>query len=101
MFLYSCFLFFFNMVSVSELMNVDFPRVDVNDSFSELLGVMRKWKRHWAVVMDGKKYVGMVDKKWLRRSRIDVEKMKVRHCVASVPRLSLGDTLKTMVDKIV
>lgn len=89
------------MPFVRELMNVEFPSVDVNDSLSELLGVMRKWKRHWAVVLDGKKYVGMVDKKLLRRSRIDVMQMKVRHCMVSVPRLLMNDDLTTMVDKVI
>lgn len=83
-----------------ELMNADFPSIESNASVSELLGVMRKWKRHWAVVLDGKKYVGMVDKKWLRSSRVDVG-MKVRHCVVSVPRLSLNDGLGVMLDKAI
>ena len=88
------------MVTAKELMIVKYPAVKSGDTISTFIGLIRKTHQHWAVVLDEKgRYEGMADKKLLMRSRIDVQKMKVRHCVVSSPILSQEDDLKIMLRK--
>ncbi len=88
------------MVSAKELMITDYPKVKANDRISTLLGLIRRKHQHWAVVVDEKgSYLGMADKKWLMRSRIDIKSMKVKHCVVASPRVASGDDLQTLLRK--
>lgn len=65
------------MTTVSEILNTDFLSVDVKDSVSRLLGKMKQKGMHYALVFDGNKYLGVVDKRFLLSSRIDPSVMKV------------------------
>jgi len=65
------------MTTAQDLMRKDYVSVDVNDTVSELLGALKKAKDHYALVFDGKKYLGVVSKRFLLSSRLDPSTMKV------------------------
>ncbi len=65
------------MVTAQDLLRTDYVSVDINDTVSELLGALKKAKEHYALVFDGKKYLGIVAKRFLLTSRIDTAEMKV------------------------
>jgi len=65
------------MVQAKDLMRTDFVSVDLNDTVSVLLGKLIKQKQTFAVVFEGKKYRGLVEKGWLLTSKIDSDSMKL------------------------
>lgn len=65
------------MTTAQDLLRTDYVSVDINDTVSELLGALKKAKEHYALVFDGKKYLGVVAKRFLLSSRIDPSTMKV------------------------
>ncbi|MEM4282692.1 MAG: CBS domain-containing protein [Candidatus Woesearchaeota archaeon] len=67
------------MVTAKELLHTHFVTVDINDRVSSLIGRQSEAKETFAVVLDGKKYVGLVSKKWLLTARIDPEKMRIKN----------------------
>lgn len=67
------------MVVAKDIMKADFVKVDMNDTVSDLQGKLRLKKQTFAVVFDGKKYKGLVGRKWLLTSRVDTSKTKIRN----------------------
>ncbi len=91
------------MVTAQDLMRKDYISVDISDTVSVLLGALKKAKEHYALVFDGKKYLGMVAKRFLLSSRIDPTTMKVGNITKKrsksktaffVPELSLDTDIK-------
>jgi len=97
------------MVNAQDLMSQDYASVDINDTISQLLGKMKLAKAHSAVVFDGKKYLGVLSKRFLLTSRIDPKKMKVHNIIKKrskakaqffVPTLELSTPLKEICKKM-
>jgi len=65
------------MVTAKDLLSKDYASVDMNDSISKLIGIMKKEEAHAALVFDGDEYLGVVGKRFLLTSRIDPGNMKV------------------------
>lgn len=65
------------MTTAQDLMRTDYVSIDINDTISQMLGKLNKAKQHSAVVFDGKKYLGVIARRYLLTSRIDPKKMKV------------------------
>jgi CBS domain-containing protein len=90
-------------LTAADLLTGDFIRVDCGDTVSRMLGEMARKHQHFALVFDGKKYLGLASRKWLLRSRINANEMKVYNLVGKrtranssvyVPRLAPGTPLK-------
>jgi CBS domain-containing protein len=69
------------MVVASDLMTKSYPKVDVKDTVSSWIGMMKKKHLHSALVFEGKKFIGVVDRDWLRTSKIDPAKTKIGNVV--------------------
>ena len=64
-----------------DILTKSYVKVGLDDSVAHMVGKMRRAKKHYALVFDGKKYLGMVGRKFLLTSRIDPSKMKVGNIV--------------------
>jgi CBS domain-containing protein len=69
------------MVTAQDLLRKEFVSVDVKDSVSQMLGAMKKSKLRSALVFDGKKYLGIISKRFLLTSRINPAEMKVGNII--------------------
>ncbi len=97
------------MVTAQDLLRTEYVSVDVNDTISHLLGKLKQAKTHSALVFEGKKYLGVVTKRFLLTSRIDPSKMKVGNIIKKrskakaqffVPTLELNTSLKEICRKM-
>ncbi len=70
------------MTTAQDLMRKDYISVDIKDTVSQLIGALKKTHEHYALVFDGKKYLGVVSKRFLLTSRIDPSKMKVGNVIS-------------------
>ena len=73
-----------------EVMSTDYVKVDVNDPISKLIGKLMETHERGAVVFDGKKYKGVLGKKWILKSKVHPASMRVREVTVSAPKLK-GD----------
>ena len=73
-----------------ELISTDYVKVDQNDTISHLIGALRRNKEKSAVVLDKGKYIGVVNKRLLIKTKLDPAKMKVKKVIEKVPVLK-GD----------
>jgi CBS domain-containing protein len=64
-----------------DLMKTNYSSIDVNSTVSQLLSKMKRDKIHYVLVFNGKKYMGVVSRRFLLSSRIDPKKMKVTNIV--------------------
>ena len=90
-------------MNASDLMSEAFVSTDIESTAAELIGHLEKSKTTYALVFDGKKYLGLVTKKWLLTTRVDVDVMKLKNLIKKrnksktpfyVPKLSAGSSLK-------
>jgi len=65
------------MFKAVDVMNKDFVKIDKNDSLSLVIGKLKKANQRIAVVFDKNKYIGIVARKLLYRSKIDPIKTKI------------------------
>ncbi|MBW3018963.1 CBS domain-containing protein [Candidatus Woesearchaeota archaeon] len=88
-----------------DILTKKYVKISLDDTVSQMLGKMRRGKTHHALVFEGKKYLGLVGKKFLLTSRIDPHTMKVRNIIKKrsksktpffVPILSLDTSAKEM-----
>ena len=85
------------MVTAADLLFTDFVKINANDVISAFLGAIKKKETTFALVFDGKSYVGFADKKALLRSRFDPAETKVKHAIKHVPLLSPSARLADIV----
>lgn len=91
------------MTTAQDIMSTDYISIDINKTISELIGAFKKQKQHYALVFDGKKYLGTIAKRFLLTSRIDPAKMKIHNIIKKrsksktpffVPTLQLDTDIK-------
>ena len=68
------------MITAKDLVKEHEVVVDVNDTVAQLLGKFNQTEDS-ALVFDGKKYLGLVEKRLLVANRIDLNKMKVKNVI--------------------
>lgn len=77
-----------------EIMKNSFIKVDKNDTISKLIGKFQVSKKTEAVVLDGKKYAGIVCKRKLLKSGLRAYEEKIRHAVMKPAVLNGGESLE-------
>lgn len=65
------------MATASDILSKNYVKVDVKDNISVLLGSLRKAKERYALVYEGKKYLGVITKRAILTERIDINQTKV------------------------
>lgn len=91
------------MITAKDIITNKYLSVDVQTTVAELIGHMKKEDVTFALVFDRKKYLGLVDKRWLLTSRLDSHQMKINNILKKrsksktpffVPKLTLDTNLK-------
>lgn len=77
-------------MNAEDIMENSFVKVDKEDVLSKLIGKLIKSKKNEAVILDGKKYYGVMDKRKLLKSRRDVSEEKVKN-ISKKPAVLKGD----------
>ncbi len=75
-------------MDITSLLKDDYVVVDENTSVSEMIGRLKRLEKRYALVFRKKKYLGMVEKKSLLRSRMDAGKAKLAGHIMRTPVLS-------------
>lgn len=73
-----------------ELISKDYVKVDQNDTISKLIGALKRKNEKSAVVLNGDKYTGVINKRLLIKTKLDPSVMKVKRIIEKVPVLN-GD----------
>jgi len=91
------------MITAKDIMTEDYISIDINETVSKLIGHMKKEEVTFALVFDGKKYKGLVDKRWFLTSRLNSTQMKINNILKKrsksktpffVPKLNADTELK-------
>ena len=72
-------------MDISPIIKDDFIVLDEKANVSELIGQMRKFEKRSCVVFQNNKYLGLIEKKKMLRSRLDTLEAKVRKYVKRSP----------------
>jgi len=71
-----------------------FIKVDKNDTISKLIGKFQTSKKHNAIVLDGKNYVGIVSKRKLMKTKIRASEEKIKHILTKPAVLKGGESIE-------
>jgi len=81
-------------ISVRNIFAQGFFAVNENDSVSKCLDLFKKEKPPVLAVLDAKgKYVGVISRRWVVRSRLDPAATKVKSLMRGAPKVSLDYSL--------
>lgn len=75
-------------MEIKPIVNKDFITIQDDAAVSEMIGKLKQQEKRSALIFRNKKYLGLIEKKRLLRSRIDTTKAKVGHYVQKSPILS-------------
>lgn len=83
-----------NPISVKEVFSKGFATVQENDTLSRCLELFKKGMPPVLAVFDGKgKYVGVIARRWIIRSRLDPATAKVKNLMRTAPKVSPETTI--------
>ena len=83
-------------MDITSIIQEDFVVLDQDMMVSEMIGMLKKYEKRSGLVFRNKKYLGLVEKKKLLRSRIDASNTKIGKFVQATPLLSEhADILET------
>jgi CBS domain-containing protein len=69
------------LITAKDLISKDYLAVDAGETVSKLIGKMKRKNTTFALVFQGKKYKGLIDKRFLLTSRVDTSKMKITNVI--------------------
>ncbi len=69
------------LITAKDLMSRSYLAVDLKTPVSKLIGKMKNKHVTFALVFQGRKYKGLIDKRFLLTSRVDASKMKVSNVI--------------------
>jgi CBS domain-containing protein len=75
-------------LEIKPLITEDFVILDEESTLSELIGKLKTFEKRTALVFRKKKYLGLIEKKKLLKSRLDVSKAKIKNFVQKTPIIS-------------
>lgn len=85
-------------ISVEDVFSKNFSTVSENDALSKCLDLFKKEMPPVLAVLDDKgKYVGVIARRWVIRSRLDLATVKVRTLMRPAPKVSLDFSLSKVV----
>ncbi len=87
-------------MAVKRFVSNDFVVVDTDDTISKLLGKLKKSKKHNAIVVKDKRFVGVIDRRKLLQSKIKVDEEKIKKFVKRVSAVSSSDDVKDVARKM-
>ncbi len=75
-------------MDIQPLIKQDFVVVDEDATIAEMIGKLKHYEKHVALVFRKNKYLGLVEKKPLLRARLDPSETKIRNYVQKTPLLN-------------
>ena len=72
-------------MEIKPLIKDDYLVLDENATLSELIGQMKQFEKRTALIFRNKKYLGLIEKKKLLKSRIDATEVKVKNFIQKTP----------------
>jgi CBS domain-containing protein len=72
-------------MEIKPLVSEDFIVIDEEATLSEMIGKMKAFEKRVGLVFRKDKYLGLIEKKKLLKSRIDVSKAKIKNFVQKTP----------------
>ncbi len=75
-------------MNIKPLIKSDFILLQEDSTVSELIGKLKQYEKHSAIVFRNNKYLGLVEKKRLLRSRLDAAEAKLGKYVQKAPTLN-------------
>jgi len=88
-------------MQVKDAMTKDYISVDKNETLSKLLGKLLKRKQKDAIIVDGDKYVGVVEKRCMLNSRLQVNEIKMRHFIKNAHVVGKEEDLRKVCEEMV
>lgn len=76
-----------------DILKTNFIKVDKEDTISKLIGKLKKSKKTEAVVLNGKKYYGIVCKRKLLKSKRNVNEEKIKKITTKSAVLNGGESI--------
>lgn len=84
------------MANANDILTKNYVKVDVKDTISTLIGALKKNKERYALAFEGKKYIGVINKKTLLTERIDINQTKVSNIVKNRSKAKGGVFVPTL-----
>lgn len=84
------------MANASDILTKNYVKVDVKDTIATLIGALKKNKERYAVAFEGKKYIGIINKKMLLTERIDINQTKVANIAKNRSKAKGGVFVPTL-----
>lgn len=75
-------------MEITPIVNEDFLEFQDDMTLSKMLGKLKRFEKRSGLVFRNNKYLGLIEKKKLLRSRIDPSRTKISHLVQKTPLLS-------------
>lgn len=75
-------------MDIKPLIKPDFIILEEDATVSELIGKLKQYEKHSAIVFRNNKYLGLVEKKRLLRSRLDAAEAKLGKYIQRAPTLN-------------
>jgi len=72
-------------MEITPAIKSEFLSFDSEQAVSEMLGQLRKYQERHGLIFKGDKYLGIIEKKWLLRSRFDVSRAKISNFIHRTP----------------
>ena len=83
-------------MQAADILKNEFPKVSEEDTVSKLVGHCIKYHISSALVFRGKEFIGIIDKKDLPHSKMNLAEMKMKHICRPCHRLNKTDNEKEM-----
>ncbi len=72
-------------MEIKPLIKEDYLVLDENATLSQLIGQLKQFEKRTALIFRNKKYLGLIEKKKLLKSRIDTSKVKIKNFIQKTP----------------
>lgn len=80
-------------MDIKPLLKEDFLVLDDGATLSEMIGALKQFEKRSILVFHNNKYLGLVEKKHLLRSQMDVSEIKLKNFVHKSPIITENDDL--------
>ena len=81
------------LMDIKPLLKEDFLVLDDGATLSEMIGALKQFEKRSILVFHNNKYLGLVEKKHLLRSQMDVSEIKLKNFVHKSPIITENDDL--------
>jgi len=74
-------------MEISSIIKSDFLKFDAETTVSEMIGLLKKYEKKSGLVFKNNKYLGLIEKKHLLRTKLDATSAKLKNFIQASPLL--------------